>query len=75
MTLLDDQDKPIINVYSLSQKDVDELRAITGYPYLFFQSHKNRTILDKIINRVHYCLIPNIGNYIKSFSREKYPNY
>ena len=47
MTLLDDQDKPMINVYSLNQKDVNELRTITGYPYLVFQSYKNKTKVDK----------------------------
>lgn len=70
MTLIEDQDKPIINVYSNNPKDVDELRTITGYPYLVFQSRKNKTIIDKVINRVHYFLYPKIGNYIKAFSRD-----
>lgn len=69
LTLLDDQDKPIINVYSINQKDVDELKTITGYPYLVFQVHKNKTIIDKVINHIHYLLIPKVGNYIKAFSR------
>lgn len=54
LTLLDDQDKPIINVYSINQKDVDELKTITGYPYLVFQVYKNKTIIDKVINHIHY---------------------
>lgn len=70
LTLLDDQDKPIINVYSSNQKDVDELKTITGYPYLVFQVHKNKTIIDKVINHIHYLLIPKVGNYIKAFRKK-----
>ena len=66
MTLLDDQDMPIINVYSLRQKDVEELKTITGYPYLVFQQAKNKNVFDKVINRLHYLLLPKIGSYIKA---------
>ena len=30
MNLLNDKEKPIVNVYSLEEKDVDNLRNITG---------------------------------------------
>lgn len=70
MTLLEDDDKPIINVYSLQQKDVEELKAITGYPFLVFQQAKNKNVFDKVINRLHYLLLPKIGSYIKAVNKK-----
>lgn len=67
MTLLEDMDKPIVNVYSHQQKDVEELKQITGYPYLVFRQAFTRNFLEKVINRLHYELIPLKGKFIKAF--------
>lgn len=71
MTLLEDEDMPIINVYSLHQKDVEELKKITGYPYLAFQQAKSKAFLEKVINRLHYMFFPKLGNYCKSISEKE----
>lgn len=71
MALLPDEDKPKIYVYSHNGKDVDELKDITGYPYLVFQQAESKTFFDKVINRLHYLFSPQQGSYFKSVSKQK----
>ena len=71
MTLLQDEDKPKIYVYSHNEKDVDELKDITGYPYLVFQQVENKTFFEKVINRLHYLFFPQQGSYLKSVTKQR----
>lgn len=71
MTLLPDEDKPKIYVYSHNEKDVDELKDITGYPYLVFQQVENKTFFEKVINRLHYLFFPQQGSYLKSVTKQR----
>lgn len=70
MNLLPDEDKPIINVYSLNEHDVKELKEITAYPYLVFQQRYFPSLMDKIFNRLHYDTLPKLGRYIKAIHKK-----
>lgn len=70
MNLLNDKEKPIVNVYSLEEKDVDNLRNITGYPYLVYQKRQQPSFIENKINRLHYMLAPKCGKYIKAIHQE-----
>ena len=50
MNLLDEKEKPIVNVYSLKEKDVDNLKNITGYPYLVYQKRQQTSFIENKIN-------------------------
>lgn len=69
INMLQDEEKPIINVYSLNQHDVDDLREITNYPYLIYQKRHKLSFIEKKINRLHYLLLPKFGKYLKAIHK------